>query len=110
MMKQIETMCDRIYEGKPTLNKKWKAFFIELDEYGDCICFFHYQHLVAVYSLYNNDFIRTWYEKDADLRGLNDIKKYHEENKQKLSLYKEKILPAKKDKIKEVFESWTNPV
>ena len=110
MMKQIEVMCDRIYEGKPTLNKKWKAFFIELDEYGDCICFLHYQHLIAVYSLGNNSFVRTWYEKDADLRGLNDILTYHTNNKKKIYLYKEKILPAKKEKIRAVYTSWTQPV
>ncbi len=102
MMKQIETMCDRLYEGKTSLNKKWKAFYINLNEYGDCICFLHYQHLIAVYSLDKNDFVRTWYEKPADLRGLNDIKVYHQERTAKIRLYKDKILPARRER----FNSW----
>lgn len=72
-MKQIEEMFGRFITNRPRLKKKWQMAY-GMQDGKPFICFFHYHHLIAVFS--EQGLVYEWYETQTDLRGLNEIKKY----------------------------------
>lgn len=101
-MKQITTMCDRFFEGKPSLAKKWRANFI-VNHGKATLLYTHYQHIIAIYDLESEKFIGTYYEKDADKRGLDDILEYHKMNPDKIKYFKKNFIEDMKSKWVNLF-------
>lgn len=74
-MKQIDECLDRHFDGKPPLNKKWKAIQ-QLHLGKNLLCVFHYHHLVVVYDPDTKEILHEWAELPTDKRGLDAIKEY----------------------------------
>jgi hypothetical protein len=74
MMKQIQVMLDRHFEGKPPLSHKWRVIKCPFNK--NAIRVYHYLHLILVYDLDNHMVLYSWWEKPADKRGLESCLAY----------------------------------
>jgi hypothetical protein len=72
-MKQITECLDRAFNNEKPLKRKWRAVVSQENNY---LFLVHYQHLVLVYDLDNENILHEWWELPADKRGLDSAKQY----------------------------------
>lgn len=84
VMKQIDTCLTRVFDRKPPLQQKWKAFIAEGGYCKGELHLYHYHHLVLIYHVEKDFIMYEWWEKQADKRGLESAKEWLEERKRKL--------------------------
>lgn len=82
-MKQIQECLNRYFNGQSPLKRKWQidentaAFQGEVNR--EVLCLYHYQHLVLVVDKSTYETYYTWWEVQADKRGLDSALEYFRE-------------------------------
>lgn len=82
-MKQIEECLGRFFSGKPALAKKWRAYY-NIAKSTPTLLLMHYHHIILEYDFYNEIVLHSWWEKNADKRGLDAALHYLKNREQKL--------------------------